>query len=69
MVWNDSTLPPSQNGWYSILQCHDPHEGFFPMASYWDGKKWNKPNVSQFGDKCDTEEEAEKLAEKHDPNW
>ncbi|NBT33331.1 MAG: hypothetical protein EBT13_15935 [Rhodobacteraceae bacterium] len=28
------------SGWYPVLECCDPQEGFFPGALFYDGTSW-----------------------------
>lgn len=69
MKWNfcDDEKPPSP-GWYPVLVCYDDQEGVFPMAAEWDGGKWLHGAVVGFGDLCDTQEKAQKLAYENDPD-
>lgn len=59
---------PSAAGWYAVLVCYDPQEGVFPAGAYWDGEKWSRKAVHGFGEKCETEKEAEELAYANDPD-
>ena len=59
---------PNEPGWYAVLICYDPLEGISPGAGYWDGQKWNRKAVLGFGEKCETEAEAEALAYENDPD-
>lgn len=62
---------PSSEGWYAVLSCFDPNEGFFPVGDFWDGEKFvSGLPVSNWVDVVfNTEQEAERFAHKHDPNW
>lgn len=40
-AWLDaSEQPPTEPGWYAVLWCYEPNEGFFPDGAYWDGERW-----------------------------
>lgn len=67
MEWN-GMQDPKAPGWYAVLICYDPQEGIFPSAAYWDGEKWNRKAVSGFGERRETEAEAEALAYENDPD-
>lgn len=60
-------LPP---GWYAILYCWDPHEGFFPGAAYWNGSAWSRDVPIVEISACDFADEvsAEKWADDNDPD-
>lgn len=67
MEWNFSQCP-FDTGWYAVLICYDENEGVFPSAGYWDGSKWDRKAVIGYGDKCETEDQANALAYKNDPD-
>lgn len=62
---------PLYVGWYPVLICWEAHEGFFPNAAFWDGKKFTTDlPVSNFVDIVfPTKNEAEKFADDNDPCW
>jgi hypothetical protein len=69
---------PAEPGWYPVLCTWAPEEGTFPTAHWWTGKAW----VADPGDpglvthahvlwmlhRCETQEEAEALAQANDPD-
>jgi hypothetical protein len=65
MEWNYEGRP-TEAGWYAVLICYDTQEGIFPDARLWDGEKWNGKAVLAFGDKCESESDANRLAYEHD---
>jgi len=61
---------PTISGWYPILICYDPHEGFFPHGAYWNGSEWDRNAVSHWlPTQAKDQESANDEAYKHDPNW
>lgn len=59
---------PKITGWYSVLICYSPEEGFFPSAEYFEDGFKNK-FVSHFGEMFKSYEEAFSKAYDNDPNW
>ena len=57
---------PREIGWYAALVCYDELEGAFPCAAYWDGSAWKQKAVVAFGERCDTEGAAERIAYEND---
>ena len=42
MKWlNYTEQKPDKEGFYAIMYCFGPTEGFLPDSDYWDGKKWD----------------------------
>ena len=58
---------PKDPGWYAVLVCYDESEGVLPSSGYWNGEKWSRKSILCFGDKCNTEAEAESLAYENEP--
>jgi hypothetical protein len=66
-VW-DYTGDPTEPGWYPVLVCYDPREGFFPRAACWSGEEWSTTDVCAFIDeRFSSALEAEQLADYNDP--
>jgi hypothetical protein len=62
---------PSLAGWYAVLLCWGPNEGYFPEAKYWDGS-WQDDDGSLtcfWPDRFETEKDAKEYADTNDPNW
>lgn len=74
-AWLDaSDKPPTEPGWYAVLWCFDPDEGYFPAGFYWDGERWydgekvRVPPVAMRSPQSFAEEEdATDWAREHDP--
>lgn len=61
---------PKEAGWYAVLLCWEPREGFFPGAAYWDGARFNETAVSHFiPQPFEDEQTAKDSAYENDPNW
>lgn len=58
-------------GFYPVLVCWDPTEGFIPTGGNWNGKEWLDflPVALVNTTRCETWREARELACKHDPGW
>lgn len=67
MEWDYRSDKPIKAGFYPVLFCFDPEEGLFDCGAYWDGNNWDRPRVIGFGIKCKNKQDAERLAEKHNP--
>jgi hypothetical protein len=59
---------PTEIGWHAVLVCYDEQEGLLPFAAWWDGSAWRQKSVVAFGYRCDSEDEASRLAYEHDPD-
>ncbi len=62
------TPPPDAPGWYAVLLCYDTEEGVLPGSAEWDGAAWKHKAVVAFGERRDTEREADDLAYDNDPD-
>jgi len=66
---------PAETGWYPVLICWEPREGFFPDAAYWNGTEFldesssPRPYSHYINQPCDSFTEAEALADDNDPDW
>jgi hypothetical protein len=78
MATFDWTFVVAQNGdrgmnpgWYPVLVCWEPHEGFFPHGGQWTGSEWQAcgPVNAYWPVSFENEQKAEEFAYEHDPNW
>jgi hypothetical protein len=67
-TWLYSTTPQS-TGWYPVLRCWDPEEGWFPDGGYWTGTMWDSAAVAAWIDqRQDSEAAAKRIAYEKDPD-
>jgi len=67
--WVDGS--PAELGWYAVLVCYDPHEGYSPSAKRWNGgngKEWIFV-THRSPDPFASAQDAEAWAYAHDPDW
>lgn len=76
MDWNYEGQP-TEAGWHAVLICYDEQEGIFPDARFWNGETWcsreygdetshDRKGVLAFGDKCESKDDAKRLAYEYD---
>jgi len=59
---------PLSPGWYAVVKCWEPSEGYFPDANFWDGQSWQErqPILQRSPVSFDTQVAARAWADAHD---
>lgn len=68
-----ASFMPAESGWYAILVCWDPEEGYFPNADFFDGETWHEYSPRLITYRSPTpfmaKEPAHAWAYTHDLHW